>query len=173
VNLAEGKITVRASKTDAVVRTVYMLPVLRGELDRYPASVYPTPETLVFGTSTGGRQGATNVRRRILAPAVVRANEQLVKGEREPRPEGLSPHGLRRTFASLLFAIGDNTRRVMTQMGHPTRVVAVDLRAGNGQRRRRARAAARARERRGVGTGARTAPRADERLAPDRRPAGL
>jgi len=35
-------------------------------------------------------------------------------------PEGLSPHGLRRTFASLLFAIGDNPRRVMTQMGHTT-----------------------------------------------------
>jgi hypothetical protein len=35
-------------------------------------------------------------------------------------PEGLSPHGLRRTFASLLFAIGDNPRRAMTQMGHTT-----------------------------------------------------
>ena len=120
VSLAEGKITVRASKTDTGVRTVYMLPVLRDELDRYPKPVNAAPETLVFGTSTGGRQGATNVRRRILAPAVARANERLDRDGIERLPERLTPHSLRRTFASLLFAIGDDPRRVMTQMGHTT-----------------------------------------------------
>jgi integrase len=66
----------------------------------------------------GGTQGATNVRRRILAAAVARANERLAKDEREPMPESLSPHGLRRTFASLLFAIRDNPRRVKARSGH-------------------------------------------------------
>jgi integrase len=35
-------------------------------------------------------------------------------------PEGLTPHSLRRTFASLLFAIGEPPPWVMRQMGHTT-----------------------------------------------------
>ena len=38
----------------------------------------------------------------------------------EPPPEGLTPHSLRRTFASLLFAIGETPPYVMAQMGHTT-----------------------------------------------------
>jgi integrase len=119
VNLADGKIVVRAAKSPAGVRTVYMLPVLRDELDRYPKPAYATPDTLVFGTSTGGRQGETNVRKRILEPAVELANEQMARAGAEPLPK-VRPHDLRRTFCSLLFAIGDNPRRVMTQAGHKT-----------------------------------------------------
>jgi integrase len=74
----------------------------------------------VFGTETGARQGATNVRRRILAPTVVLANKQLATAELEPMPEGLTPHSMRRTFASLLFAIGEPPPYVMAQMGHTT-----------------------------------------------------
>lgn len=75
---------------------------------------------LVFGTATGYRQGATNVRRRVLAKAVEQANGQLTKNGTEPLPTGLTPHSLRRTFASLLFAIGETPPYVMAQMGHTT-----------------------------------------------------
>jgi len=120
VDLARGTITVRAAKTDAGVRTVNVLPALRDELGAYRAPLNVTPDALVFGTTTGKRQGATNVRRRILATAVENANKQLVKDEVEPLPERLTPHSLRRTFASLLFALGETPPYVMAQMGHTT-----------------------------------------------------
>ncbi len=74
----------------------------------------------MFGTATGRRQGATNVRRRVLTKAVGLANTRLAESEVEPLPEGLTPHSLRRTFASLLFAIGEAPPYVMAQMGHTT-----------------------------------------------------
>jgi integrase len=120
VDLARGTITVRAAKTDAGVRTVNVLPILRDELGAYRARLNATPDTLVFGTTTGKRQGATNVRRRILAAAVETANAQLAQDEAELLPERLTPHSLRRTFASLLFALGETPPYVMAQMGHTT-----------------------------------------------------
>lgn len=44
----------------------------------------------------------------------------LAKDERELLPGGLTPHSLRRTFASLLFALGESPPYVMAQMGHTT-----------------------------------------------------
>jgi integrase len=120
VDLARGTITVRAAKTDAGVRVVNILPVLRDELGDYRARLDPVADGLVFGTATGHRQGATNVRRRVLAKAVEQADQQLAKDGAEPLPEGLTPHSLRRTFASLLFAIGETPPYVMAQMGHTT-----------------------------------------------------
>ena len=37
-----------------------------------------------------------------------------------PIPDGLSPHGLRRTYASLLVALREDPATVMRQMGHTT-----------------------------------------------------
>jgi integrase len=74
----------------------------------------------VFRTSTGRKLGATNIRRRILAKAIEQANKQLSVDESEPLPERLTPHSLRRTYASLLFAIGEAPPYVMAQMGHTT-----------------------------------------------------
>lgn len=120
VDLARGTISVRDAKTDAGVRTVNILPILRDELGAYRARLDPTAAALVFGTATGHRQGATNVRRRVLAKAVEQANGRLAEDSSEPLPEGLTPHSLRRTFASLLFAIGETPPYVMAQMGHTT-----------------------------------------------------
>jgi integrase len=111
---------VRAAKTDAGVRVVNILPVLRDELGDYRARLDPAPDALIFATTTGHRHGATNVRRRVLAKAVEQANEQLAKNNAAPLPEGLTPHSLRRTFASLLFALGEAPPYVMAQMGHTT-----------------------------------------------------
>lgn len=120
VDLIRDTITIRASKTEAGLRTVNMLPVLRDELAGYRASQHPAPDSLVFGTSNGRENGATNIRRRILARAVEAANKRLLANEAEPLPDHLTPHALRRTFASLLFAIGESPPYVMAQMGHTT-----------------------------------------------------
>ncbi len=79
VDLARGTITVRAAKTDAGVRVVNILPVLSDELGDYRARTDPSASALVFGAATGGRQGATNVRRRVLAKAVEHANQSSRK----------------------------------------------------------------------------------------------
>jgi len=69
-------------------------------------------------TETGGPQGPSNVRRRILAKAVERANENRAEDEVAPLPDGLTPHSLRRTFASVLFALGRELPYVVAQLGH-------------------------------------------------------
>lgn len=120
IDLARGTITVRASKTDAGLRIVYILPALRDELGAYFAGLDLAPTALVFGSSTGKRQSASNIRRRVLAKAVALANKQAARESAEPLPEKLTPHSLRRTFASLLFAIGEAPPYVMAQMGHTT-----------------------------------------------------
>jgi integrase len=118
IDLARGTVTVRGSKSDAAVRTVYVLPALRDELDAYKSRLNPVPDGLVFGTAPGAKQGAANVRVRILARAVEQANEQLAKKNIAPLPTGLTPHSLRRTFASILFAMGESPVYVKGQLGH-------------------------------------------------------
>jgi integrase len=135
VDLARGTIAVRQAKTDAGLRTVYIVPALRDELTEYRAQFEPAPNALVFGTSAGRQQGATNIRRRVLAKAVEYANEELAKQEQEPLPGGLTPHSLRRTFASLLFAVGESPPYVMAQMGHTTANLTLSIYARQMDRR--------------------------------------
>jgi len=121
IDLARGTIHVRGTKTDAADRNVTILPVLRDELSSYRASLRDAPAgSIVFSTASGRSLGVTNARRRVLRAAVEKANEQLGGDGLEPLPDGLTPHSLRRTFASLLFAIGEPPPRVMGQMGHTT-----------------------------------------------------
>ncbi len=82
----------------------------------------------------------SNVRTRILAKAVERANERLVKAEATPLPESLTPHKLRHTFASLLVALGTDPGAVMDQLGHTDpsftlRVYRHGMRRGENERR--------------------------------------
>jgi integrase len=120
VDLAHGTLKVRASKTDAGVRTVNIVPVLHDELSSYRASTQNGRDALVFGTSTGRPQHRSHIRSRILAKAVEDANVKLTEANAELLPSGLTLHSLRRTFASLLFAIGETPPYVMAQMGHTT-----------------------------------------------------
>lgn len=120
VDLARGTIAVRASKTDAGVRTVNILPVLRDELLDYRARGSGHATALVFGTATGAQHSQSNVRTRILKRAAKIANEGLAKHGTEPLPARLTPHSMRRTFASLLFARNEPPPYVMAQMGHTT-----------------------------------------------------
>src|SRR3954470_17665971 len=71
VNLATGHVRVRASKTDAGVRTVDVQPKLRDELAAWKVSTrHAEPGHLVFPTSTGQPDNRNNVRRRVLVRAV-------------------------------------------------------------------------------------------------------
>ncbi|MHB8694810.1 MAG: tyrosine-type recombinase/integrase, partial [Solirubrobacteraceae bacterium] len=120
VDLAANRITVVESTTDAgTMRTVDLLPVLRDELAEYKASSrHAAAGELVFPTSKGRQFGASNIRRRVLDKAVERANERLGEIDEVPLPDGLTPHKLRHSFASLLVALGEDPGSVMDQMGH-------------------------------------------------------
>jgi integrase len=118
VDLAAGRITVRTSKTDAGVRTIDLLPALRDELTPLKASAKPHSHEHVFPTHNGGALNQSNVRNRLLAKAVERANERLEAAGSVPLPDGLTPHKLRHTFASLLVALGTDPGAVMDQLGH-------------------------------------------------------
>jgi integrase len=119
VDLAGNRITVRMSKTDAGVRQIDLLPALRDELDAYKVQTPSTaPNGYVFATTSGTEPKQGNIRRRVLDKAVERANEKLSEAGDIPLPDGLTPHKLRHTFASILVALGVDPGSVMDQLGH-------------------------------------------------------
>ena len=108
VDLAGGWLTVGQSKTDAGRRKVKIRPVLRDVLAELRARAQGSgPDALVFGTAAGKPQNPSNIRERVLARTVKRANERLQEVGEPPLP-ALTPHGLRRSFASLLYGIGES-----------------------------------------------------------------
>jgi integrase len=123
VDLSNGRIMVRAAKTDAGVREVDLLPLLREILTEHKMAVCGRrervpPDELVFTTRTGSARDRHNLRQRVVAPAVERADQLLAEVDLQPLPAGISPHKLRHTFASVLLAIGCDIRDVMAQLGH-------------------------------------------------------
>ncbi len=128
VDLAGGRLRVHQSKTDAGVRYVDLLPTLKDELATLKArTVAPDPASLVFPTAVGTRQDRNRVRNRVLAPSVTRASEQLEAIGGAPMPEGLTLHGLRRTFCSILVALGKDPAYVMAQMGHTDPAITIGI----------------------------------------------
>jgi len=123
VELAAGRIQVLASKTEAGVRTVDLQPELRDELLAWKMAT--SGEGYVFGTSSGKADNRNNVRR-LLLRAVKQANENGAE-----LPEGLSPHALRRSFASWLIGEGEDVAYVQEQLGHtdPTMTLGIYARA--------------------------------------------
>jgi len=89
----------------------------------------------VFATSTGGGMTRSNTARRVLHPAVERANKRLAEQSIEPLPTGVTHHALRRTFASLLYSLGETPPRVMAQMGHTSPEMALTIYAREMDRR--------------------------------------
>ncbi len=72
----------------------------------------------MFATARGSEPKQSNIRRRVFDKAVARANEKLTEAGDVPLPEGLTPHKLRHTFASILVALGVDPGSVMDQLGH-------------------------------------------------------
>lgn len=119
VDLANGRIHIGRSKTQAGLREIPLLPLLRDELASHKASSYRSgPDNPVFPTGTGGHRDKDNLRNRILAAAITRADELLAQRELTPLPQGLTPHKLRHTFASILVALGHDPASVMAALGH-------------------------------------------------------
>lgn len=119
VDLANGRLHVGRSKTAAGVREVQVLPLLRDELAAWKATSRRTAEAdRVFTTATGAARDKDNVRARVLAPIVVRADELLVERGLRALPAGVTPHKLRHTFASVLIAMGEDPASVMSALGH-------------------------------------------------------
>jgi integrase len=119
VDLAAGRLHVRESKTDAGARRVDLFPVLRDELATHKASTrFDRLDDLVFPTGNGRPQNRTNVRQRVLHPAIERANKHLDDRDLGRLPDRPTPHGLLHTVASLVVAVGEDPRYVMDQLGH-------------------------------------------------------
>jgi integrase len=142
VDLAAGRLRVRDAKTDAGVRQVDLLPALREDLSAHKAGTgHAGADDFVFPTERGGPQNPSNVRNRVLAKAIERADENLTSANATPLPEGLTPHSLRRTFISLLLALGEEVPYVMRQVGHADPKVTLSIYAqvmfrGEGERER-------------------------------------
>lgn len=140
VDLASGWLTVGDSKTDAGRRKVKIRGALRDELLSVRARAgSPTPDAYVFPTRTGAKMGADNLRNRVLTPAAERASANLVAADRAPLPERITPHSLRRTFCSLLYALDETPPVVMAEMGHTDpalalRVYAEAMRRGQSEK---------------------------------------
>ena len=125
VDLARGELRVTESKTDTGVRDVALLPALREALAEHRAAMLEnTPDgehrlaaLHLFGTSGGKPQSYANVRTRLFVPAVTAASDRLVTAGKPPLPDGLRIHDLRRTAASIAFALGQELPVVMASFG--------------------------------------------------------
>jgi integrase len=107
------------SKPAAGVRVVDLTPALRDELAVWlDRSLFKRPADLVFPTKKGAKDNRQNVRRRALLTAVERANTKLVTLGIEPIGGSIGLHGLRRTYASLRAAAGDDVAYTAEQLGH-------------------------------------------------------
>ena len=115
--MGAGTLSVVASKTDAGVRTVDLPAALREDLRRWwRETSNDRPDDYVLPTSNGTKHNESNLRRDVLTPAIARANAELGK-------DGIAPigaitfHSLRKTYASIRFACGDDLPYVAAQGG--------------------------------------------------------
>lgn len=115
-DLGSGTLTVAAAKTDAGVRHVDLPDALRKELAKHKLRARQK-EGPIFLNRNGQRQSVGNVERR-MKTAIRRANTRLADLGIRPIDEAVTPHSLRRLYASLRFALGDDPVYVAAQLGH-------------------------------------------------------
>jgi integrase len=119
VDLANGRFEVGRDKTDAGMREVDMLPLLREILTEHKAASERTgPNDPVFVTASGTARSRHNLRQDVVDAAVTHAHRLVEERGMQPLPLGITPHKLRHTFASILVAIGKDPTYVMQQLGH-------------------------------------------------------
>jgi integrase len=119
VNLATGTLTVGEAKTEAGTYREVDLPAglieALSEWKAYRRRSGPGDPVLV--TRGGRRQTVTNVDHRLKA-AIKAANKRLDELGIEAISARVSPHSLRRTYASLRAAAGDHPVYIAEQLGH-------------------------------------------------------
>lgn len=129
LDLAAGRMTLADGKLDAGTRRVGIRAVLGDELRAVRArNQHASPEALVFPSRGGRPQDAHNFRARVFVPVVARANANRVDRGLAPLPERITPHSLRRTFATVLCALGEEMGAVMDELGHTDPGVALSVR---------------------------------------------
>lgn len=98
-------------------RTILLPPFLRDRLSEHLAAhVDRTTTALVFTSPNGQPLRNSNWRNRVWRPAC----------EESGMPEGLRPHDLRHTAASLLVSAGANVKAVQRHLGHATATQTLD-----------------------------------------------
>lgn len=119
LDLANGRIEIGRSKTEAGLREIHLFPLLRAILaDHKARCARAGPNDLIFPTAHDTQRSVNNLRSRILMPTLTRADELLEHRGQRPLPAGGTPHKLRHTFASILVACGEDPISVMAQLGH-------------------------------------------------------
>lgn len=127
VDLAGARLHIDASKTDAGRRVVDITPMLLDVLKEHRLQTRNTsPGARVFTTRAGGPLDRANVRSRILAPSVKRA-DALLEQEGRRQIEHCTHHDLRRAYCALLFEAGASPGYAMQQMGHTTPSLALSI----------------------------------------------
>jgi integrase len=116
IDLAARQIRMPRVKTAASERSVPMLPTLHDILLTQSAD-RRSRKGPAFLTRNGTRQHPDNIRARLLAGVLGRANTLLAERGEQPIAH-MTPHTLRRTFASLLAEIGVSPGRAMYLLGH-------------------------------------------------------
>jgi integrase len=122
VDLQRSRFKLADAKTDAGVREVEISLYLRDELlehmmDRRARSLPMRPSDYFFGTATGGRRDPDRFRDRILARSVQRANAARAENGLAALPP-ITPHSLRRTWATFAAMIGRDPKWIAAQIGH-------------------------------------------------------
>jgi integrase len=136
IDLANGTLVVEESKTEAGEgRVIDLTPMLLSELKLH-RSEHPDarPDDLVFRTRKGRPRDRSNSRGR-LRTILKRANAERETHELPPIVH-VTNHTLRRTFASLMYEAGAQPTDVMSQMGHKSSKLALEVYAKRMQRDR-------------------------------------
>ena len=122
VDMARSRFKLADAKTEAGIREVEMTLYLRDELleyvmDRRARSFPMAPSDHFFGTASGRRRDPDRFRDRILYRAVDRANENRARHGRPPLPQ-ITPHSMRRTWATFAASVGRDPKWIASQIGH-------------------------------------------------------
>lgn len=123
LDLHGGRLRVGEAKTEAGLRDIELTFQLQADLREHVAHMAAlgrptTAAAPIFPAYRGGEHSASNVRNRLLAECVERANARREAAGKMLLPDKVTPHTLRRTFASLALAAGRDPRWVMAQLGH-------------------------------------------------------
>ena len=84
---------------------------------RWRETSHDRPDDYVLSSSTGRQASPSNLRRDVLRPAIEKANGELAK-DGIAAIESITFHSLRRTYASLRCAAGDDIAYTSSQLGH-------------------------------------------------------
>jgi integrase len=120
LDLAAAELTVAASKTAAGQRRVVLEPELAQLLHEHKlTSKWSQLDDFVFpGKYRDKPRECNSLRKRALYETIERANERLVTEGKQPIPEGITFHPLRRTYAALRAELGEHPAITAAQRGH-------------------------------------------------------